>query len=199
MMEDVLRATVRTILRNAVNYEGWTLQGLGMLRLRLDERHRLHVWSPDHRVPDVTAIHDHPWNLISHVISGEIENILYTVVDEEHDANVIARAEDYIEQPIKCGPRGCTMGESHRVKLAEYDRVTFLAGQDYSQHYFEIHETRPSIGAVSLIETITPPHVDKDVANVYFKPGAFWVSAEPRPATEYEITEITGWALAVWS
>lgn len=200
MIEDVLRATIRTILEHADAYHGWTLQGLGMLRLRFDKTHRLHVWSEPHRVPNVTAIHDHPWNLISHVISGEIENILYRTVDaEEGNSEIRDRAEEYYEQEIVCGPGGCTTDPPERVYLYEYDRVTFLAGQDYAQRWFEIHESRPSDGAVSLIETRTERRFNGDIARVYFKPGHVWVSAEPRHATVEEIRLITRKALDRWS
>lgn len=193
MIEDVLRATVRAVLENADAYEGWTLQGLGMLRLRFDHRHRLHVWSHAHRVKDVTAIHDHPWNLISNVISGEIENVLYEATDD-------GRGVDYIEQEIVCGPRGSKMGESIPLKLVKRDQVPYLAGQSYEQRWYEIHESRPSDGAVSLIETWSPDYRSAgETARVFFKPGAYWVSAEPRPATQAEVMAITRKALDVWS
>ena len=198
MIEDALRAAVKGILEHATVYQGWTLQGLGMLRLRFDKRYRLHVWSHEDRVPEVTAIHDHPWNFISHVISGEIENRLYSMVDPECNADIIAKGEDYIEQEIVCGPKGCTIGEPVPVKLAEYDTATFLGGQDYAQNKYEIHESRPTDGAVSLIETWTAGQSD-DRAHVYYRASDRWVSAEPRPATPEEVRRITRRALDRWA
>jgi hypothetical protein len=192
MIEDAIRATVKGILEHATVYRGWTLQGLGMLRLRFDNRFRLHVWSHEHRVPDVTVIHDHPWNFISHVISGEIENILYGVVDPADGVG-----EPYIEQEIVCGPKGCEIGGPVPVNLVERDRAMFLGGQDYAQNKYEVHESRPSDGAVSLIETWTAG-ASSDRAHVYYRVSDRWVSAEPRPATEEEVRGITRKALAVW-
>lgn len=196
-MEGALAATVKGILEHATAYQGWSLQGLGMLRLRFAPKYRLHVWSHDHKVKDVTPIHDHPWNLVSHVISGEIENILYRIADPEREP--VDDRWAYRVQPIKCGPGGCVLDEPRLVYLYEHDRAKFLGGQDYAQDYFEIHESRPSDGAVSLVETWTPSHVDKDRANVFIKEGLSWVSAEPRPATESEVRAITSRALERWS
>lgn len=184
---NMLRATIKGVLEHARVYK-WTIQGLGMLRTRFDDRYRLHVWSNEHRVKDVTAIHDHPWNLISHVVSGEIEDITYRIEPEGDPA------WEYMEQEIGCGPGGKMLGEPRSVYLYEHDRATFLAGQDYAHNMFEVHESRPSDGAVSLIETWN----DTGLAHVYYKPGAGWVSAEPRPATEAEVRAIVEKALILW-
>ena len=69
---------VQEIIRNPLIYPGWSLQGFGMLRLYLTKEIRLHVWDTAYQVPNVSLLHDHPWDFTSVVIAGCMENRLYS-------------------------------------------------------------------------------------------------------------------------
>jgi hypothetical protein len=56
------RLLVENILRRPQGFD-WSVQGLGMMRLYLSEAVRLHIWDSSLRVPGVSAIHSHPWDL----------------------------------------------------------------------------------------------------------------------------------------
>ena len=54
--------------------DGWTLQGLGMLRLYLTPTLRLHVWDSRYAVEGVSTMHNHSWHFSLYVVAGEIQN-----------------------------------------------------------------------------------------------------------------------------
>src|SRR6476469_8116915 len=55
----------------------WSIQGLGMLRLYLNDRDRLSIWHNSGRVLDATPIHDHYWGFESHILAGKLINNRY--------------------------------------------------------------------------------------------------------------------------
>ena len=68
----IIQALAAEILRRPHGYK-WSLQGFGMLRLYLSDNIRLHVWTTEHRVENVSDIHDHPWDFISTVLFGQLK------------------------------------------------------------------------------------------------------------------------------
>jgi hypothetical protein len=185
--EKIERALVHTILKNPFGFK-WSLQGFGMLRLYLSRNVRLHVWSAAHQVEDVSVIHDHPWNFESHVLSGSIVNVRYSLEPEGLTTHTM--------QTIRCGPGGCAMADEVRVCLRRHPEERLGTGRTYHQRAYEIHESRPSDGAVSVI--VREPGDDPDHARVFYPVGTKWVSAEPREATSEEIETITHNALRRW-
>lgn len=182
---------VKNILEHALSYK-WSLQGLGMLRLYLSDAVRLHVWSTGHAAgPKVAKLHTHPWNFKSLVVAGGIEDIRYVEI-----ANV---APNYEYVTIKCGPGGDATCEKKPITLGWKDSTIIPEGKEYSRHRTDIHESRPQDGTVTLVTRTFVE--DKDHANVYFPLGMDWnheTSAEPRPATDLEVGDITGYALGRW-
>src|SRR5215475_11448884 len=71
------QALVRTMLEHAEDH-AWTMQDIGLLGLRLDERreYRLHVWAPSSCTGE-PPIHDHPFDFTSTIIAGEMTNTRY--------------------------------------------------------------------------------------------------------------------------
>jgi len=174
---------VKHILENARRFE-WSLQGLGMLRLYLNPETRLHVWSGKHRVPGVTAIHDHPWGFTSTIISGSIVNYIYREA-------MSVQTRPFMKQRIQCGPDGCSQGEPESVALCVDSARRYWSGDSYTQAAPEIHETLFEDGTVSLIEKVG----QGEYAHVFYPAGATWVSARPRQATWEEVIAITRNAL----
>lgn len=196
-LNNALRASVHQILKNAAAFfsprneatgNGWSLQGLGMLRLYLSREVRLHVWDSRFVAGDVSVIHTHPWNFESYVVSGEVRQFRY-FEDEKVGGLPMNR------QKIQCGPTGCAMGDPEEVKLYRSTLETYVAGTSYSQLAAEIHESLPVPGTVTIVERKFLE--DTEHAFVYYR-GEKWGEATPRPATPEEVDAIVGLALQRW-
>lgn len=186
----LLRASVRTILESAAG-RPWSAQGLGMLRLYLTPEIRLHVWDSRLKVPDVSTIHDHPWDFRSYVVAGVVRQYRFAGVFEPGSRG----RELHRRQAIRCGPGGCAIGEPVVAELFRNWGETYRAGTWYEQLAEEVHESLPEDGTVTLVERHF--RSDTEHASVYFQ-GAGWVSAEPRPATLDEVAATVALALARW-
>jgi hypothetical protein len=219
MSDEILRESIRTILDIAHNasardfdpaeqMSGWSLQGFGMLRLYLSSDVRLHVWSDADIAEGVSEIHDHPWDFTSHVISGVVQNTRYRVDfprSNSPDPTVTdnplmpwGRSKPtHWEEKIKCGPGGGALGDERLVVLVAQPVEVIKAGGTYSQRAYEVHDSAPSNGAVTVIHRSF--HQDTEHARVFYPIGEKWGSAEPRPATAEEVHRIVGLALEVWS
>lgn len=181
----MLKGVVKAILEHPEGYE-WSIQGLGMLRTYLTKALRMHIWSPKHAFPDVSTMHDHPWDFRSLVVSGGLVNTRY-VPSKSGDV--------WMTKTIVCGPGGCAVDEPKPIKLFECLPETYFPGEHYMQLAHEIHKTVPAPGTVTILDRTFKP--DTEHARVFWKPGGDWVSAEPRKATPQEVTEITQAALPV--
>lgn len=179
-----LQYAVATILKNPKDYE-WTLQGLGMLRLYLSTGMRLHVWSTQHAVKDVSVIHDHPWDFHSVVLCGRMIDMVYEIEPGE---------PTHHEQSIMCGVGAHTITEKSNVRLALRSNDAHYAEDTYNRKAEQLHQSMPINGTVTLIDR-TRFLPDRDLARVFFPLGTDFVSAEPRPATLEEVQAITQPAL----
>lgn len=178
----------------------WTLQGFGMLRRHLPDDWRLNVWDSAFRVPDVSRLHDHPWNFESVVLSGELLNVRHSVEPAltSHDAT-------HAWAQLKPGPGGGLLGqigsgrergELGLARLVPQPAERYARGQVYSQLRDEVHVSDPSDGCVTLNRRFD--RLERDVARVFWPCGTSWVSAEPRQATAAEVREALGRALERW-
>lgn len=193
MSEQTQRALVEAILRRARSFE-WSLQGMGMLRLHMKNNVRLHVWDSRYRVPGVSMIHDHlQWGLESTVIAGRLVNRRYMI---SSDAVTNLVAPDVYQYTVLKPGYGCYhKTEPRTVRLVALRPEVIEAGMVYAQHPDEIHETDAEDGTVTVMQKL--PTQD-DSARVFWRYGTTWGSAEPRPATEDEVFDITTNALAKW-
>ena len=180
---EALRALCHAILLNAGAYR-WTLHGLGMLRLYLQDA-RLHVWDSHFAQPGVSTIHTHPWDFRSLVISGTINNRRYTYSDN---------GIPHRYQTIHCGEGGGLVGSPEGCRLHTLPIQTKTRGDHYHQLAHEIHESLPADGTVTYVAR----QKGGEYAKVFWPEGREWVSAEPREATLSEVLEITQRALGVW-
>lgn len=184
----VTDARIRAIVRHPFDHDGWTVQGLGMIRLYLDpeQRERLHIWDPGSATPDVSTIHDHPWNFTSRIVVGRLENQRYVVDGREPG--------DFLMQRLRCGIGGGLIDEPRRVTVVGHPLETYYPGDRYHQDADEFHESIPSPGAVTVITRDF--RGNRDVATVCWRTGD-WVSAEPRPATRDEVVHFTNLAASL--
>lgn len=175
----VASSLVAAILSKPLAHE-WTLQGFGMLRLHINGEYRLNLWDSRYRVPDVSMMHTHPWNFTSLVVSGCLINTRYT-------KGTLGDVR-YHRGLIKPGPGGGklqTFSDAHL--FAEYSEV-YHSGEFYCQRHDEIHVSEPHDGTITLNRRV---RTGEDVAEVFWRYGSEWVSAEPRIATVDEVLDIT--------
>jgi hypothetical protein len=206
-----MRALVKSILQFPQGRE-WTVQGFGMLRTYPDigdaeKRYRLNVWDYRLQVPHVSVIHDHPWDFISYVISGEIRNVRYS----EHappyhqstgswgDAGREGRSSAYNWMLLRTGVEGGADEHPAIYGTSLYCRPIerYRTGDVYTQAAHEIHQSCPLQGSVSLNERTRVG--TGDTARVFWPAGEEWVDAKPRVATEAEVIEATQLALMRWT
>jgi hypothetical protein len=179
---------VKQILETATNFK-WSLQGLGMLRLYLSDEVRLHIWDSRYRVDSVSPLHTHPWGFQSQVVAGVVRQIRYTLSENQYGT-------EYSRTLIKCGPGGGPKDEVDKVRLFASTMEMYSEGQEYFQAASEIHESFPENGTVTIITRKF--EADADHAYVLWLGNGGFVSAEPRPATEREVSDITTNALQRW-
>lgn len=182
----ITKACVKSILAHADAFE-WSLQGLGMLRLYLEPQTRLHVWSAAAAVKEVSEVHTHPWHFRSVIVAGVLYNQRYTT----HPDGV-----PYLRQELLCGPGGRLKGNPQPILLQAEPIERYTAGECYAQSADVRHKSTPEDGTVTIIERA--PAGDPDHAEVFWRAGTEWVSAEPRPATPEEVRNITRNALCKW-
>lgn len=182
------RELVRDILEHP-ECRDWTLQGLGMLRTYLTEELRLHVWDKHFAVPGVSELHTHPWALDSLVVAGALRNVRYRPTGK-------VNGMPYMRQRLKCGAGACLEGEPELAFLRAMEVEYYAAGECYHQEAYEIHQSFPENGTVTLVQRTF--NGDRDHALVFWPYEMGWVTAEPRPATEMEVQAITSNALQRW-
>lgn len=178
-----------TLMRLEMAHSLWTVQGLGMMRLYLSPELRLHIWDSALRVPNVSAIHTHPWDFTSYVIAGRLVNQLY---------GVACGVFTHTAMELKCEAGGCLIGEPWDVLLEPWVRTALAEGQRYYEVADLIHESIPEDGTVTLVYRLFDPRRNPDTARVYWPIGTEWVSAEPRPATQTEVGQVITRSLARW-
>jgi hypothetical protein len=184
----LLQEFAKGILETA-DQRRWTIQGLGMLRTYLGGGTRLHIWDDRFAVPDVSEMHNHPWNLFSFVCSGLIRNQRF-----EYSPS----GQLYKRQMLFCGAGGGLKGEPEDTTLELTTDEFLFPGDSYEQRAEEIHQSKPIRGTVTIVHRTVPQGGSPDLASVFWGPGADWVSAEPKPAEDHEIAAIVSEALADW-
>ena len=185
-----LAELVRSVLERAASFQ-WTVQGFGMLRTKLADVGRIHIWDSRLRVPLVSDIHAHPWSLRSHIVSGELLNQRFS------EAGGSKGYLPYMRSIIATGEGGGLVGQPREVWLAAHETEFYTAGSTYDQRAEEIHRSIPIDGTVTVLERQMGPPLEETL--VYWPRGTNWVSAEPRPATAAEVARSVQYALARWS
>jgi hypothetical protein len=182
-------ALVRAILEQYRSYT-WTVQGFGFIRTKIADVGRIHVWDSRLAVQLVSTMHTHPWPLRSTIISGELINQRFELSDD-------ADGLPYLHSRLKTGEGGELIGEPASVRLACLAPELYVRGQVYQQAPDEIHRSIAQDGTVTLMERPQGPPLEE--ASVFWPDGTQWVSAEPRPAQEWETSQAIGYALARWA
>lgn len=193
---DFTREAIRSILLDPHSRREWSVQGFGMLRTYIGQgrRFRLNVWHSELAVPNVSLIHDHPWDFESLILAGQLGNRRYVergacecprhaLSSPTHQWKRIQPGENY---------DGTHVEEGVATLLPAYASETYFPRHVYKQQAKEIHATSYLDGTVTLNDR-TP--VGEDLARVFWPYGEEWVDAKPRPATREEIDFATNRAL----
>lgn len=184
MKPEVKFSDVMEVLAHPFDYQ-WSLQGFGMLRtyLAADQIDRLHIWDLESAFPEVSRIHDHPWDFTSRIVSGRMDNQRY-VLDAEH-------GEEFYSARILCGEKAHLLEEPSKTLVVAKPRESYGVEELYSQEAPEFHESFPQAGTVTLVRRSFK--TNRDVARVAWREGA-WGDAKPRPASREEIEHFIGLA-----
>lgn len=187
---NVEAAMVRTILEKWRAYE-WTVQGFGMVRTKIADVARIHIWDSRYAVPHVSTMHEHPWPLKSRIISGELINQRFVLTESEDEGGL-----PYMHSRIATGEGGGLLGTPDLVRIRSLPPESYFAGDMYAQTPSEAHRSIPQDGTVTLMERPLGPPLQE--TSVYWPRGTVWVSAEPRAAESWEVQQAVEYALARW-
>ena len=188
---------VRKILEQAQHYD-WSIQGFGMLRLYLSREVRLHVWDSRYQVDNVSIVHDHPVDLTSKIISGEIRDTQWEPFSGTGGGGI-----NLWQTEIVCGENAVAYQDGAPT-LVEMVGGTkwYRAGDVYTVPKGKLHHSEFRDGTVTLVKR---SNRDEGAAGDRARslwPEELgpegWVSAKPRKATRSEVLEITQYALEVW-
>jgi hypothetical protein len=192
-----LKPLVSTILRD--EHREWTVQGFGFLRTYFGpadapKRFRLNLWDHRFTVPNVSTIHDHPWDFTSVIVAGEFINQRYRQTTLAYSRDAPGKFT-HAYATIKTGEDGGLDKSSFNACVLEpKSKEPYEPGDVYHQRADEIHETLFVDGAVTLNERIG----DTEHARVFWPYGTHWVDAMPRPATPVEVSLAVRNSLQRW-
>ena len=189
-MDQHTRLLVKNILERPAGFD-WSVQGLGMMRIYLSDEVRLHIWDSRLKVPEVSAIHSHPWDLRSAVVAGRYKQHRYVLCERW-----TMGSEQFNCARIKCGEDASVVEDTGPFYLLEKELEIYTQGDEYLQSEDEIHLSCPEDGTVTLVTRTFSK--DRDHADVYWRGRGGWVDAKPRPATEEEVRAVTRYALEAW-
>lgn len=177
----------------------WTAQGFGFLRTYFGpaeqpKRFRLNLWDSRFTVPNVSTVHDHPWDFTSLIAGGQFCNVRYTMTNV---MNVPDSDLTHCFTTIKTGVAGGLEKSPTRYCALRAMRPELYApGDTYFQNASEIHETCFKDGSITLNERTVVG--DGEHARVFWPCGTEWVDAIPRPATREEVSSAVERSLAEW-
>lgn len=202
---EITKGLVRRVLRDACHRAAgrdagaWTLQGLGMLRLYLDDAktHRLHVWD-ERYATDASPMHTHPWHMLSHVVAGEVRQRRYAPKPPGIEVFAQHPALPYCRQEIQCGAGGGLVGTAEAVMLWAGEEEVYVEGRSYKQRADEIHVSTPLGGTCTIVTRQVPSGENPDQAFVFWPLSENWKTAEPRAATADEVLDICAASLDAW-
>lgn len=185
----------------------WTVQGFGFMRTYLPgprgpKEFRLNVWHSALRVPEVSTIHDHPWDLSSTILAGHLVNQRFVELPDENNngltgedwnADNAERLTILTYEPIALEYQtlrtgvggGLVPGTRKSTTLYGKPFELYMPGEAYSQLATEVHETSYIDGTV----TINRRAGDTEYARVFWPKGGEWVDAIPREATTDEVAD----------
>lgn len=192
-----LTPLVRRVLEDP--HSEWTVQGFGFLRTYFGppdapKKFRLNLWDSDLTIPNVSTIHDHPWDFKSIIIAGSFYNKRYLLLStKEWISGIVEPTHHHVT--IKTGEGGGKRKITPKIcRLKSLPIEHYAPGDTYEQRADEIHETIFEDGTITLNERIG----DTEHARVFWPYGTDWVDAKPRKATQAEVNSAVTYSLKEW-
>lgn len=158
-------------------------------------RQRLHIWNPEYCPPDLDICHSHTWRYFrSEILCGALRNVLY----EEVPTGTVGglRGIPHYRQRITADYQGTVYDDPRLVTLTPISAFKHGPGSSYDCHYWEIHETMPEPGTVTVIKI---EGVDVPSADLYWRPSHRPTQQRPREASTSIIRTFCGAALKQWT
>jgi len=191
-----LKPLVRRVLMDERN--DWTVQGFGFLRTYFGpadapKKFRLNLWDSRFTVPNVSTIHDHPWDFKSVIIAGHFINQRRYTMPWVSPPDVFPYPT-HAFATLKTGEGGGLENAFSACVLEKRAKEVYVPGDVYHQRADEIHETLFMDGSVTLNERTG----DTEHARVFWPWGTHWVDAMPRPATRAEVVSAVDHSLKEW-
>jgi hypothetical protein len=176
------KALVYQLLAHPEDYP-WTVQDIGLLGLRLDDRreYRLHIWDSSLCVGE-PPVHDHPFDFVSQIIAGQMIDTRYT----EDPAGIEYSRTRYPTKNEDARRTGDTVRLSGTAN-------TYPEGGHYSLGAHELHDSRQLPGTVTIIRMTFRAVPELTVCRL---DDLTWASGQSRPATREEVKQFTAKALA---
>jgi len=171
---ELLRATVSELLKRSGDPIHWSAKGIGMARLSLPNRRRLHLWHTNFMWADNALKHTHPWGLRSTIVAGVLENRRFTIGED---------GKPYHVRRVDCGAGTCEQYQVEDASLVRGRREVYNPGDSYSQDPGEIHESRAMEGTVSIMSKVGD---DTGQALVFYH---HWADAYERTPNRIELAE----------
>lgn len=170
----------------------WTVQGFGFLRTYFGpsanpKKYRLNLWDSQFTAPNVSTIHDHPWDFKSIIIAGKFENQRYTMID--------GNKATHWYTTLKTGEGGGLINDVFKTAILKAKPSEhYYPGHEYEQKANEIHETKFINGSVTINERVG----DTEQARVFWPYDTKWVDAIPRKATIEEVDLAVSKSINKW-
>lgn len=152
-------------------YYEWKAHGIGFVKAYLDREKtvRLNIWHSGFIVPEITAMHTHPWGLRSQIVAGKLTNYRW-------DRTTSDLGQGFMEGRINC-ERFCGIeGQPRRVYLARGDAEVYTPGMTYRQEPHEIHHTEFEDGTITVMTRVPAPETE-GTASVFWPQGSDYVDA----------------------
>jgi hypothetical protein len=147
----------------------WRAHGIGFIKAYLDEERtqRINIYHDIFKVPNISLHHDHPWELRSTIVAGQLTNTRYEIVERG--------SELYRCGIINCANFRGLEGEVGTVALRARGEEVYGPGSRYRQLPDEIHATTAVNGTVTIMERtdFTP----EGTARIFWPDGSEWVDA----------------------
>ena len=120
----------------------------GFIQVDLSAQLRLHVWHPllPYRQRTYHPVHDHTFDIMSHVYSGRLVNVCYAIVPDEDGTHVRWQVEEVAGTDTELRPTG------GRVRLAYQYAEPVQPGEGYEFPAYQFHESMANEPTLTIME-----------------------------------------------
>lgn len=149
--------------------------GLGFIQLKINDRYRLHFYSPE--LPAITEDpHDHRYNFTSYVLKGEIINSLFEEI----------AGSSFVKRNESCNPNIVAPSETTTCALRKISDERITAGGWYDMDHEAVHMVR----ARDCITLLDRGDYKKQYAHVFTAPNVLPTCPFSKKVPEHELWDM---------